>query len=42
VLVTNYNDDLRRAALEAGAFWYIVKEHLIDILEILPKASVSK
>ncbi len=39
LVVTNYNDDdLRRAALEAGGFWYIVKENLIDILEILPKA----
>ena len=37
--VTDYsNDNLRRAALEAGAFRYIVKENLIDILETLPKA----
>ena len=28
LIVTNYNDnDLRRASLEAGAFWYIVKEN---------------
>ena len=37
LIVTNYNDDnLRRAAREAGACRYIVKEHLLDILEILP------
>ena len=38
LMVTDYNDgELRQAAHEAGAFWYIVKENLIDILEILPK-----
>ena len=38
LMVTDYNDgELRKAAHEAGAFWYIVKENLIDILEILPK-----
>lgn len=38
LMLTNYNDDnLRSAALDAGAFWYIVKENLIDILEILAK-----
>ena len=37
VIVTDYNDDdLRRAAREAGACQYIVKENLLDILEILP------
>jgi|SRR4028119_1093237 len=39
LMVTDYNDgELRKAAHEAGAVWYIVKENLIDILEILPKA----
>ena len=37
MIVTDYNDDdLRRAAREAGACQYIVKENLLDILEILP------
>jgi CheY-like chemotaxis protein len=39
LIVTDYNDDvLRQAAREAGACQYIVKEDLLDILEILPKA----
>jgi CheY-like chemotaxis protein len=39
LIVTDYTDgQLRQAAHEAGAFWYIVKENLIDILEVLPKA----
>jgi DNA-binding NarL/FixJ family response regulator len=34
--VTSYDDDnLRRAAREAGACGYIVKENLLSILEIL-------
>lgn len=38
MIVTDYNDDdLRRAAREAGASQYLVKENLLDILEILPK-----
>jgi two-component system response regulator DegU len=37
MIVTDYNDDdLRHAAREAGASQYIVKENLLDILEILP------
>ncbi|MCA1623493.1 MAG: response regulator transcription factor [Acidobacteria bacterium] len=37
MIVTDYNDDdLRRAAREAGACQFIVKENLLDILEILP------
>ncbi len=39
MIVTDYNDDsLRRAAYEAGANQYIVKENLLDILEILSEA----
>jgi len=38
VIVTDYNDgELRRAAYEAGACQYIVKENLLYILEILSK-----
>jgi two-component system chemotaxis response regulator CheY len=38
VIVSNHgNDDLRRAARDAGARWYVVKEDLVDILEILTK-----
>ena len=38
IMVTDYNEDeLRRAALEAGACKYVVKENLLDILEILPR-----
>lgn len=37
MIVTDYNDDdLRCAAREAGACQYIVKENLLDILDILP------
>ncbi|HEX8247040.1 MAG TPA: response regulator transcription factor [Pyrinomonadaceae bacterium] len=37
MIVTDYNDDvLRQAAREAGACQYVVKEDLLDILEILP------
>ncbi len=40
MIVTDYNDDaLRRAAYEAGARQYVVKENLLDILDILPEAS---
>lgn len=39
LMVTNYNDDdLRREAQEAGACRYLVKENLLDILNILPGA----
>jgi DNA-binding NarL/FixJ family response regulator len=38
MIVTDYNDDdLRAAAREAGASQYIVKENLLEILEILAK-----
>jgi CheY-like chemotaxis protein len=40
MIVTDYNDDdLRRAAYEAGACQYVVKENLLDILDILSGAS---
>ena len=40
MIVTDYNDDaLRRAAYEAGACQYVVKENLLDILDILPESS---
>ena len=40
VIVTDHSDDiLRQAALEAGAYQYVVKENLLDILEILPQIS---
>ncbi len=36
MIVTDYNDDdLRRAAYEAGASQYVVKENLLCILEII-------
>jgi CheY-like chemotaxis protein len=36
MMVTDYNDaDLRRAAREAGACEYIVKENLLDIADVL-------
>ena len=39
MIVTDYNDDiLRRAAFDAGASQYVVKENLLDILEILSEA----
>jgi two-component system, NarL family, response regulator LiaR len=39
VMLTSYNDDdLRRAAREAGACRYLVKENLLDILDILSGA----
>lgn len=39
LLVTNFDDDnLRRAAREAGTCGYIVKENLRSLSEILPKA----
>ncbi len=39
-IVTDYNEgELRKAAYEAGACQYVVKENLLDILDILPKAS---
>jgi len=41
MIVTDYNDDdLRRAAREAGASGYVVKENLLDIVDILAKAEV--
>ena len=43
VIVTDYNDgELRRAAYEAGASEYVVKESLLDILDILADAKRSK
>ena len=43
MIVTDYNDEhLRRAACEAGACRYVVKENLLDILDILPNAKLSK
>ena len=39
MIVTDYTDDaLRRAAFEAGACQYVVKENLLDILDILSEA----
>ncbi len=39
LIITDYNDsELRKAALDAGACQYVVKENLLYILEILPKA----
>ena len=36
MMVTDYNDaDLKRAAREAGAAEYIVKEDLFEILDVL-------
>lgn len=36
VMVTNYNDELlRQAAHEAGAYRYILKENLFDVLDVL-------
>ncbi len=36
MIVTDYNDDsLRRAAFDAGASRYVVKENLLDILDVL-------
>ncbi len=41
MIVTDYNDDdLRRAARAAGASGYVVKENLLDIVDILAKAEV--
>lgn len=38
-LVSSYDDDnLRRSALEAGASEYIVKENLLDIVDVLAQA----
>jgi DNA-binding NarL/FixJ family response regulator len=43
VIVTDYNDgERRRAAYEAGACGYVVKENLLDILDILLNAKLSK
>ena len=40
MIVTDYDDDdLRGAAYEAGACQYVVKENLLDILNILPGVS---
>ena len=37
VIVTDHNDgELRLAAYEAGASQYVVKENLLEILDILP------
>src|SRR6476620_3709504 len=39
MVVNDYNDDdLRRAAREAGASQYIVKENLLDIVNVLARA----
>ena len=39
MIVTDYNDaHLRRAARDAGASQYIVKENLLDIVDVLAKA----
>ena len=39
MIVTDYNDDdLRRAATDAGASGYVVKENLLDIVDVLAKA----
>jgi len=36
MIVTDYNDaDLRRAAREAGASEYVVKENLLNIVDII-------
>ena len=36
MIVTDYSDDdLRQAAFEAGASQYVVKENLLDILDVL-------
>lgn len=36
IIVTDYNDaDLRRAAREAGAAEYVVKENLLNIVDII-------
>ncbi len=41
MIVTDYNDDdLRRAATDAGASGYVVKENLLDIVDILAKAEM--
>ena len=41
MIVTDYNDDdLRRAAREAGASGYVVKQNLLDIVDILAKAEM--
>lgn len=42
MIVADYNDaDLRRAARDAGARRYIVKEDLLDIVDILLKGEMS-
>jgi len=42
MIVTDYNDDsLRRAATDAGASGYVVKENLLDIVDILAKAEIA-
>lgn len=39
MIVTDYNDDdLRMAAKDAGASGYIVKENLLDLVDLLSKA----
>ena len=41
MIVTDYNDDdLRRAATDAGASGYVVKENLLDIVDIMAKAEI--
>ena len=41
IIVTDYNDDdLRRAATDAGASGYVVKENLLDIVDIMAKAEI--
>ena len=42
MIVTDHNDaDLRHAAREAGARRYIVKENLLDIVNVLVKGETS-
>ncbi len=42
MIVTDYNDDsLRRAATDAGASGYVVKENLLDIVDVVAQAEVA-
>jgi CheY-like chemotaxis protein len=39
IILTNYDDECyRRAALEAGSRWFVLKEHLADIPGMLARA----
>ncbi len=43
LIVTDYNDDdLRRAAFKAGACQYVVKENLLDIVDVLAVDVLAK